>query len=141
MDVNAVIESEDHDLTELGLSARGDIIALRAFCSKKQAVEASSLIQLGESIKKTYSERTTGVTKKSKIEKQRVCFIGYKLFDFKNKRYKAIKSLGSLKPKYSLSTDCEAILHYAIDKLFPDGKSVNPKKKICVMFSRKRSAI
>ena len=87
MDVNAVIESEDHDLNELGLSARGDIIALRAFCSKKQAVEASSsnsnLIQLGESIRKTYSERTTGVTKKSKIEKQRVCFIGYKLFDFK----------------------------------------------------------
>ena len=123
MDLSAIVAASDEDLSNLGLIRRGDILALRAFCSKNnasyetQAETKKSLI---------YQIKNNGRTLKTKSEekkcKRRICHFGIMLYNTSKKRYIQYRGSGVREGKFQSNATKADLVQFSKGKFFQDGK-------------------
>ncbi|KXJ05680.1 hypothetical protein AC249_AIPGENE10406 [Exaiptasia diaphana] len=141
MDGSAIQSSPDVVLTELGLKARGDICALRAFCAEKaNTADAKEerkrklldMIRGGKNSKKPKMQGANSrpSTTTSTKERKRLVYIGWMHSkDCTKTKYTQVRSNkggGSTKRElYLSSTDTsDDVIAIAITKFFPQGMSI-----------------
>ena len=119
MDKDAINAASDDVLKEFGLCAKGDIIALRAFCfSESKVGETDKVEELKAAIRN--NERIT-----KKRGKQRTIQLGWMHYDKKTKTYKAVRAKtggGCRSLKVDESSSKKELLEMAKD-IFCDKKT------------------
>ena len=89
MDVDAIKHAADADLIELGLEAKGDIIALRAFCVRLSEQNKSSKdIESYKCSLLNSVKNSNRLGKKGKEKNDnKMCYFGYMIYKHSEKRY------------------------------------------------------
>ena len=124
MDGEAVKGCTDEQLKQMGVSAIGDVLALRHFISRKlnpPEDTAQRKKDLVAAIKKGRSLRVDPITQKKKFYK---ITLGWKHFNENSKRYCSVRRAGGSRTINVCRTDTlGSIIKTAITLFFPNGKS------------------
>lgn len=142
MDVVAVQQASDSDLEMLGLTRRGDLLALRSYveatgsssdaCEERKAKKIK-LLQLAKDIKTSKKEGNSTssiLPKTTTINKEKHCSrkiqIGWLHYSSREKRYIFVrynKGGGSREISMSLTANDKDVINKAKELFFPSGKS------------------
>ena len=118
MDKGAIWEASEEDLHQLGLTERGDIIRLKAFCAKT----SDSKQKLAERIINAGKERTSH----KKSRKEKVVSLGRVHFNERKNKYCGVrisKGEGTRQHYFPNNAAAEEILNVMKLKFFPNGSS------------------
>ena len=151
MDCIAVSHSPASLLADLGLAAKGDIFALKAFCERRLSCEKAPRQDLEEKKKKLIEQlrqeknekkrkRSASQTStnqeikspakkvKKEKEKSRRISIGWLHYSYKESRFVAVRLArggGTRRIDIKASSGKEEVIHLAKKLFFPDGQSCN----------------
>ena len=118
MDKGAIWEASEEDLHQLGLTERGDIIRLKAFCAKT----SDSKQKLAKLISNAGKERTSN----KKSRKEKVVSLGWVHFNERKNKYCAVrmsKGGGTRQHYFPNKASAEDILNVMKLTFFPNGSS------------------
>ena len=118
MDKGAIWETSEEDLHQLGLTERGKIIRLKAFCAKT----SDSKQKLAELISNAGKERTSH----KKSRKEKVVSLGWVHFNERKNKYCAVrmsKGGGTRQHYFPNKASAEDILNVMKLTFFPNGSS------------------
>ena len=140
MDFTAVRMASDHDFHALGLTRRGDILALRSFvlgdekeAKKRKLLELTKQLSSKSSKKKTGSASPRGTMKSSQdatsppTQRFKKIQIGWMHFSNKENRYVAVrmaKGGGTREVSFPLQATSADMMDEIKNIFFPDGMSV-----------------
>lgn len=119
MDIKATATATDSDLSRLGIAAKGNIIALRAFCAKSEAptTNVEKKKQLLQAVKK--SGRIA--KDEPKKAKPKLCYIGSMQDSANQKKYVNRGDCGTRQHRFAPDATIDDILNFGKSKLFVDG--------------------
>ena len=126
MHLAAVRDASDDDLFKLGLRAKGDILALRGYCSRMNVINKVSDSSSRNKLLIECIKSNGRIGEKAEKDKYRLCYSGFMMYDRKNRRYSQLRATnggGTREMKFKMTATQKEIIDFAKSKFFVYGRN------------------